>query len=54
MAETLKTSWVNDNQLNELAKIKRDRTIIKGAVTAVSTRETKVLEDGKYVKNRWK
>jgi len=52
MAETLKTSWVNDNQLNELAKIKRDRTIIKGAVTAVSTRETKVLEDGKYVKKQ--
>lgn len=49
MAELLHASWTNDQQLEELARSRRNREIIKGVMISVGNKTTKVLEDGKYV-----
>ncbi|MEY8742048.1 S1 RNA-binding domain-containing protein [Bacillales bacterium AN1005] len=49
MAELLQASWANDQQLEELARIRRNREIIKGVVISVGNKTSKVLEDGSYV-----
>lgn len=49
MTETLKQSWGNEEELSVLAAARRNKEIMKGVVSAVSLKTSKVLEDGKYV-----
>ncbi|MCM3441369.1 S1 RNA-binding domain-containing protein (plasmid) [Metabacillus halosaccharovorans] len=49
MEGTLKQSWTDDVELEVLAAARRNREILKGVVTSVSTKSTRVLEEGKYV-----
>ncbi|QCJ45470.1 S1 RNA-binding domain-containing protein (plasmid) [Bacillus sp. S3] len=46
---TVSQSWSSDLQLENLARLKRNREIVKGVITSVGTKKGKVLEDGKYV-----
>ncbi|KYD21386.1 MULTISPECIES: S1 RNA-binding domain-containing protein [Bacillales] len=49
MTEVLTQSWTNEEQLEELARCKRENKILSGVVRSVTTKTAKVLEDGKYV-----
>lgn len=49
MTEALAQSWSSEEQLESLARMKRNREIVRGVITSVGTKKTKVLEEGKYV-----
>ncbi|MFT9495745.1 MULTISPECIES: S1 RNA-binding domain-containing protein [Bacillota] len=49
MAEVLTQSWTNDEQLENLARMRRNREIVKGVITSVGTKRARVLENDKYV-----
>lgn len=49
MSEVLTQSWTNNEQLENLARLKRDRVVVKGVVTSVGKKKAKVLENRKYV-----
>lgn len=49
MAEVLQESWTSEEQLENLARLKREKQIVKGVVTSVGIKKAKVLEDRKYV-----
>lgn len=49
MADVLAQSWSNEEQLEELARMRRNREIVKGVITSVGTKKARVLEEGKYV-----
>lgn len=46
---TVSQSWSSELQLENLARLKRNREIVKGVVTSVGSKKGKVLEEGKYV-----
>lgn len=46
---TVSQSWSSDLELENLARLKRNKEIVKGVITSVGTKKGKVLEDGKYV-----
>ncbi|RHW35967.1 S1 RNA-binding domain-containing protein [Neobacillus notoginsengisoli] len=46
---TVPQSWSSDLQLENLARLKRNREIVRGVITSVGTKKGKVLEEGKYV-----
>lgn len=46
---TVSQSWSTDLQLENLARLKRNKEIVKGVITSVGTKRGKVLEEGKYV-----
>lgn len=49
MTEVLAQSWTTEEQLENLARMKRNREIAKGVITSVGNKKARVLEDGKYV-----
>lgn len=49
MVEVLTQSWTSEEQLDDLARMKRENKIINGVITAVTTKVSKVLEEDKYV-----
>lgn len=49
MTEALAQSWSSEEQLENLARMKRNREIVRGVITSVGTKKAKVLEEGKYV-----
>ena len=49
MAEHFAQSWTSEEQLEELARYRRNNEIVRGVVQSVGTKKTRVLEDGKYV-----
>lgn len=49
MTEVLTQSWSSEADLENLARLKRNREIVKGVITSVGTKKAKVLEDGKYI-----
>ncbi|WP_269919587.1 MULTISPECIES: S1 RNA-binding domain-containing protein [Bacillati] len=49
MVEVLPQSWTTKEQLDNLARLKRENKIVSGVITSVTTLTSKVLEDGKYV-----
>lgn len=49
MTEQLEKSWVSDEQLDNLSRIKRNNEITKGVVRSVGRKQVRLLEDGKYV-----
>jgi small subunit ribosomal protein S1 len=49
MTEILTKSWMTEEQLESLARLKRNNEIVKGAVRSVGHKKAKVLEEGKYI-----
>jgi len=49
MEDTLKHSWTDHDELEVLAAARRNNEILRGVVTSVSTKSTRVLEEGKYI-----
>jgi small subunit ribosomal protein S1 len=45
----LHQSWMDDEQLSELARIKRNNEITRGVVRSVGYKKIRILEDGHYV-----
>ncbi|WP_374717737.1 S1 RNA-binding domain-containing protein [Neobacillus sp.] len=48
MSEVLTQSWTTDEQLENLARMKRNREIVQGVITSIVTKKAKVLEGDKY------
>lgn len=49
MTEVLTQSWTTEEQLENLARMKRNKEIVRGVITSVGTKKARVLEEGKYV-----
>ncbi|MEI2356712.1 30S ribosomal protein S1 [Mesobacillus zeae] len=49
MTETLTQSWSSDEQLENLARLKRNKEIVKGVIYSVGKKKARVLEEDKYV-----
>lgn len=52
MSEVFVQSWETEEQLEELARLKRNEEIVRGTVISTATKRTKVLEDNKYVEKQ--
>jgi small subunit ribosomal protein S1 len=49
MTEVVSQSWTTEDQLENLARMRRNREIVTGVITSVGVKKAKVLEDDKYV-----